>query len=238
MREASISRSTTARSLSEGSRKGRLHAGVAPREAKNDAGYTGLPADVAQLVEHFTRNEGVRGSNPRVGLRPGLISGTSRPDPRLALVTGGHVSPGERVPPPLSPSSVARRGGGDLTPRANRFTGRSYHVTRGTIEETTLGVAVKGGMHCPTHGPIAAETTTHGVRNTIAIVGYAATGGISALAGETQGWHCPKCGQPVISQKAVDCWGEQGARRPSPRPSDERRQVGSRGIGTTFRSLC
>ena len=26
-----------------------------------------LPADVAQLVEHFTRNEGVRGSNPRVG---------------------------------------------------------------------------------------------------------------------------------------------------------------------------
>ena len=27
-------------------------------------------ADVAQLVEHFTRNEGVRGSNPRVGLDP------------------------------------------------------------------------------------------------------------------------------------------------------------------------
>jgi hypothetical protein len=25
-------------------------------------------ADVAQLVEHFTRNEGVRGSSPRVGL--------------------------------------------------------------------------------------------------------------------------------------------------------------------------
>src|ERR1700692_4379576 len=25
------------------------------------------PADVAQLVEHFTRNEGVRGSSPRVG---------------------------------------------------------------------------------------------------------------------------------------------------------------------------
>jgi hypothetical protein len=24
-------------------------------------------ADVAQLVEHFTRNEGVRGSSPRVG---------------------------------------------------------------------------------------------------------------------------------------------------------------------------
>ena len=27
------------------------------------------PADVAQLVEHFTRNEGVRGSNPRVGFQ-------------------------------------------------------------------------------------------------------------------------------------------------------------------------
>ena len=26
------------------------------------------PADVAQLVEHFTRNEGVPGSNPGVGL--------------------------------------------------------------------------------------------------------------------------------------------------------------------------
>jgi hypothetical protein len=38
-----------------------------------------VPADVAQLVEHFTRNEGVRGSNPRVGLRliPDAISPTS-----------------------------------------------------------------------------------------------------------------------------------------------------------------
>jgi hypothetical protein len=29
--------------------------------------YPPRAADVAQLVEHFTRNEGVRGSNPRVG---------------------------------------------------------------------------------------------------------------------------------------------------------------------------
>lgn len=29
--------------------------------------YNALRADVAQLVEHFTRNEGVRGSSPRVG---------------------------------------------------------------------------------------------------------------------------------------------------------------------------
>ena len=33
-------------------------------------------ADVAQLVEHFTRNEGVRGSNPRVGF--GVIAGVLR----------------------------------------------------------------------------------------------------------------------------------------------------------------
>ena len=31
------------------------------------AGTIGACADVAQLVEHFTRNEGVRGSSPRVG---------------------------------------------------------------------------------------------------------------------------------------------------------------------------
>ncbi len=31
-------------------------------------------ADVAQLVEHFTRNEGVRGSNPRVGSRLGYVA--------------------------------------------------------------------------------------------------------------------------------------------------------------------
>src|SRR5438270_8373679 len=40
-------------------------------------------ADVAQLVEHFTRNEGVRGSNPRVGFEPippvRRIGGMSRP---------------------------------------------------------------------------------------------------------------------------------------------------------------
>src|SRR5271165_2624960 len=33
-------------------------------------------ADVAQLVEHFTRNEGVRGSSPRVGFNTSTSSGT------------------------------------------------------------------------------------------------------------------------------------------------------------------
>ena len=44
----------------------------APRDATVRAGrgspYNAGRADVAQLVEHFTRNEGVRGSSPRVGL--------------------------------------------------------------------------------------------------------------------------------------------------------------------------
>ena len=34
-------------------------------------------ADVAQLVEHFTRNEGVRGSSPRVGSQVGGSRGGS-----------------------------------------------------------------------------------------------------------------------------------------------------------------
>src|SRR5262249_18433681 len=42
--------------LRDGSRCRRLGAATLTR-----------PADVAQLVEHFTRNEGVRGSSPRVG---------------------------------------------------------------------------------------------------------------------------------------------------------------------------
>src|SRR5207253_8038942 len=45
------------------------------------------PADVAQLVEHFTRNEGVRGSNPRVGSR--LETATVRLAPPLTSQKGG-----------------------------------------------------------------------------------------------------------------------------------------------------
>src|SRR5205807_1278348 len=41
------------------------------RRARTRSGRYGasirIRADVAQLVEHFTRNEGVRGSSPRVG---------------------------------------------------------------------------------------------------------------------------------------------------------------------------
>ena len=41
--------------------------GAAAREELGGGGILLVGADVAQLVEHFTRNEGVRGSNPRVG---------------------------------------------------------------------------------------------------------------------------------------------------------------------------
>jgi hypothetical protein len=47
------------------------------------------PADVAQLVEHFTRNEGVRGSNPRVGFNLGLrLSKKEAPLPGLQSCCG------------------------------------------------------------------------------------------------------------------------------------------------------
>src|SRR4051794_26227117 len=54
---------------------GRLGCGVLPRDRllrgsirPGRRGYPrARPADVAQLVEHFTRNEGVSGSSPLVG---------------------------------------------------------------------------------------------------------------------------------------------------------------------------
>src|SRR5439155_8760864 len=54
-----------------------------PKAPLRDRRYTGCPADVAQLVEHFTRNEGVPGSSPGVGLvEPGEIRHTGRPSSR------------------------------------------------------------------------------------------------------------------------------------------------------------
>lgn len=42
-----------------------------PKSGRGRGKFREIPAsaDVAQLVEHFTRNEGVRGSSPRVGLK-------------------------------------------------------------------------------------------------------------------------------------------------------------------------
>src|SRR5204863_9419202 len=55
---------------------GRLEANaVTPKTTKPCvvAGSLDLRADVAQLVEHFTRNEGVPGSSPGVGFAPSLV---------------------------------------------------------------------------------------------------------------------------------------------------------------------
>ena len=41
--------------------------GCSPLYASGTCSTLRARADVAQLVEHFTRNEGVRGSSPRVG---------------------------------------------------------------------------------------------------------------------------------------------------------------------------
>ena len=43
------------------------------------ARYSVTHADVAQLVEHFTRNEGVSGSSPLIGFRNACTTGTSVP---------------------------------------------------------------------------------------------------------------------------------------------------------------
>ena len=49
-----------------------------------------VPADVAQLVEHFTRNEGVRGSSPRVGFRSQAVPPSLRGDERPFGSLLGH----------------------------------------------------------------------------------------------------------------------------------------------------
>ena len=54
-------------------------------------------ADVAQLVEHFTRNEGVRGSSPRVGFASCLQTGTiARASGHLRKVTVSQICPKRR----------------------------------------------------------------------------------------------------------------------------------------------
>ena len=54
-------------------------------EAENAAGtalHLAVLADVAQLVEHFTRNEGVRGSSPRVGFALAVAFSSVETQPR------------------------------------------------------------------------------------------------------------------------------------------------------------
>jgi hypothetical protein len=63
--------------------------GTSPTPSEGGAGQQALnsrsSADVAQLVEHFTRNEGVRGSNPRVGFSIQACLRPSVRPPRYAV---------------------------------------------------------------------------------------------------------------------------------------------------------
>lgn len=61
-----------------------------------------------------------------------------------------------------------------------------------------MGHAVKGGMWCDQcQRPVAAQKTTHGVRNFLAATLYAPTAGGSLAGGKIEDWHCPYCGGPV-----------------------------------------
>jgi hypothetical protein len=55
-----------------------------------------------------------------------------------------------------------------------------------------MGVAVKGGMYCERcEQSVAAQKTTHGVRNTAAVFTY-------GMAGKIEDWHCPNCGGKAV----------------------------------------
>ena len=83
------------------------------------------PADVAQLVEHFTRNEGVRGSNPRVGSR----------------------FPGRRAPAGQSPAPPASRRSAPSCERPVRASTVPLAYGHGaTRQETESGEAPSQGL--------------------------------------------------------------------------------------------
>jgi hypothetical protein len=78
-------------------------------------------ADVAQLVEHFTRNEGVRGSNPRVGFEeeartrgPPLFSWPSFPGTQRQGGTPG-TDPGQTQGSQRADEKRAGGGAGTLS---------------------------------------------------------------------------------------------------------------------------
>ena len=96
------------------------HSPIVPR-ATDEAHslYDGSGADVAQLVEHFTRNEGVSGSIPLVDLmssdtRHVLITGTSsgigKATMEAALSAGFHVFAGDRADDSSPAGPPAREG--------------------------------------------------------------------------------------------------------------------------------
>jgi hypothetical protein len=61
-----------------------------------------------------------------------------------------------------------------------------------------MGQATKGGMYCrECDRPVAAQKTTHGIRNTLAIPTMGATAKI-------EDWHCPNCGGPVVARSRAE----------------------------------
>jgi hypothetical protein len=65
-----------------------------------------------------------------------------------------------------------------------------------------LGVKVKGGMYCQRCAkPVMAQKSGHGVRNTAAIGGALATGGLSLLGAKSEKWRCPLCGGPAVPER-------------------------------------
>jgi predicted RNA-binding Zn-ribbon protein involved in translation (DUF1610 family) len=60
-----------------------------------------------------------------------------------------------------------------------------------------MSVKVKGGMYCPSCGPVAAIRSGHAVRNTL---GAAITLGLSL---KSERWVCPNCGTPAQRNTAM-----------------------------------
>lgn len=74
-----------------------------------------------------------------------------------------------------------------------------------------MGNATKGGMYCrECDRPVAAQKTTHGIRNTLAIPTMGATAKI-------EDWHCPNCGGPVVRRSTVDAERQYEAKQAAKR---------------------
>jgi len=63
---------------------------------------------------------------------------------------------------------------------------------------------VKGGVYCQScDRPVAAQKSTHRLRNVAAVVTAPTTLGVSLLGTAAGKWHCPLCGGPVVPVKAA-----------------------------------
>ena len=108
-------------------------------------------ADVAQLVEHFTRNEGVPGSNPGVGLRSRVAIGTFAE--RASAALGPLLGP---EPASKHPSARGHRAVyGDFASATARISGipsRAMKGSRGSMTEEpgerSMRLSLRDGRYC------------------------------------------------------------------------------------------